>query len=136
MTSEHRRYGGTALEEQSKRAFEESVAGLDAGTRARLAAARRAAVERARAPRRAPTWLVGGRGLIPVGALAAAIVAAVLVGRDPAVPGSASEAAVLGDLEILAAEEDFEMLEDLEFYSWLGEQPEMESTDGIDDTIG
>jgi len=39
----------------------------------------------------------------------------------------------LGDLEILLAEEDIEMLdEDLEFYGWLEEQPEFANAgDGV-----
>jgi hypothetical protein len=123
------------LERRAKRAFDASVAELDAGTRARLAAARRAAIERASKPGYLP-WLFTGRGLIPLGGLAAALVAALIVTQGPAVRERSTETAVLGDLEILVAEEEFDMLEDLEFYSWLDEQPEMESPNALDDTIG
>jgi hypothetical protein len=124
------------LEQRAKRAFDAGVAGLDGRIRGRLAAARARAVERARKPRLVLPWSLSGRSLVPVGAVATAIVAAWIVWQQPAIRAPATEPAVLGDLEILVVEEDFDMLEDLEFYSWLDEQPEMGVPNVADDTTG
>jgi hypothetical protein len=115
-----------AFEAQTKRAFDESVAALDGSTRAKLAAARREALERASAPGIAavvdrwlnPAWL-DARTLVPAGVAASALVAA-WVAWQPAVETGVRTAS-LDDLEILLGEEDLEMIEDLEFYVWLEE---------------
>jgi hypothetical protein len=48
------------------------------------------------------------------------------------------QAAALGDLEMLLDEEELEMIEELEFYAWLEEQPEFDSApeDAADDGVG
>jgi hypothetical protein len=69
--------------------------------------------------------------LVPAGTLAAvALVAFLVIQTRPPEPPPADS---LGDLEILLAEEDLEMLdEDLDFYGWLEEQPEFANGgDGI-----
>jgi len=108
------------FEQHTKRAFDQSVAALDAATRSRLTQARHRALEQL-PPRRAGLRAA----LVPAGALAAtAIVAWLLVWQLP--PGqTAVRETPLVDLEILLGEEDLEMLdEELEFYGWLEEQPE------------
>jgi hypothetical protein len=117
----------SAFERETKRAFDESVAGLDAATRSRLTRARYRALEELK-PRRSRAW---GFTLVPAGTLAAVALVAWFVQQPPVVDGLQDES--LGDLEILLAEEDLEMLdEDLDFYGWLEEQPEFANVgDGI-----
>jgi len=115
------------FEQSAKRAFDESVAGLDAATRSRLTQARYRALEELKPAKRAWQW-----SLAPVGTLAAAaLVAWFTIGQTPTVPGDLQGS--VGDLELLLAEEDLEMLdEELDFYGWLEEQPEFASAgDGV-----
>jgi hypothetical protein len=44
--------------------------------------------------------------------------------------------AALDDLELMLAEDEFDMLEELEFYAWLEEQPELEVPEPADDGVG
>ena len=116
------------FERRAKRAFDDSVAALDAATRSHLTQARYRALEE-RAPRQGRGWR---SALVPAGALAATALFAWLV-VWPSPPASEDvHAASLSDLEILLSEEDLEMLdEELEFYGWLEEQPEF-----ADDSVG
>ena len=99
---------------QAKVAFDESVDGLDAATLSRLNRGRQAAL--ANVGRRDRHW----NRWMPATGVAAVVLLAVFGLRGPAEvdviapPGS--------DLEILLSEESIEMLEDLEFYSWLDTQ--------------
>ena len=120
--------GGSNFERRTKRAFDDSVAALDAATRSKLTQARyRALEEQASARSR------GFRSsLLPGGAVAATALAALLVvwqaPQGPRVPDSEQ----LGDLEILLGEEDLKMLdEEIEFYGWLEEQPEFANADSV-----
>ena len=118
------------FERRTKRAFDDSVAALDAGTRSRLTQARYRALEERKATR-AGGWRWA---LVPAGTLAAtAFVVWLTVWQTPPT-NEAVQSAALGDLEILLSEEDLEMLdEELEFYGWLEEQPEFA---GADDSVG
>lgn len=122
------------FETRLKRAFDSSVSELDGRTRSRLAQARSRALERARHAGPAQ-WLRGGRGLIPAGAVAAAVVAAALVWQSPVTLRPGIELADAGDWEILLGEDELEMLEELEFYVWLEDQLD-EAADAADDSIG
>jgi len=111
----------TEFELKARDTFDASVESLDAEIRSRLNRARQAAVADS-APVRAPAW----RSWAPVGAVAAALVAAVLwrvpeTGNSPQVQINGE-----GPIEIveLAAEgDDFELMtEDPEFYSWVADQ--------------
>jgi hypothetical protein len=89
---------------------------LDAQTRSRLNQARQAALQEIR-PRRA--WL-GAPALAGLATAAVAIIAVSLwqpasQAPQPLVPAGIESA----DLELLMAEESLDMLEDLEFYTWL-----------------
>lgn len=100
---------------QAKALFDDSVKSLDGATQSRLNQGRQAALAE----------LATGSGLgrwnqwVPLAGVAAATVfAVVLWGGRPQVnelvpPTTAS------DFEILLNQDDFEMLEDLEFYSWI-----------------
>jgi hypothetical protein len=110
----------TDFELKARYTFDASVESLDAEIRSRLNRARQAAVADI-APVRAPAW----RSWAPVGAVAAALVAAVLwrvpdTGNSPQV--QVSEAPI--EMVELAAEgDDFELMtEDPEFYSWVADQ--------------
>ncbi|HEX7081258.1 MAG TPA: hypothetical protein VF329_09605 [Gammaproteobacteria bacterium] len=123
--NERRPQNESDFERHARQAFERSVDALDVATRSRLRDARLRALEalEPRAPFAAvPRWSLA----------AAATLAAVAIGWWLGPLGSPSadprvDLAALGDLEILSGEEDLEMLtEDLEFYVWLEEQPELE----------
>ena len=114
------------LEAHAKQAFDRSVSEIDAPTRSRLTQARyRALQELSPAAVRRSFWRWP---LAPAGAIAAAALVALLMfsQREPATE-PALQAAAVADLEILLGEEDLEMLEELEFYAWLEEQPEFAS---------
>ena len=119
--------GDSKLERRAKRAFDDSVAALDAATRSKLTQARHRALEE-QASVRSGGWR---SSLVPAGAAAAtALVAWLVVWQEPTTPDV--QRAQLGDLEILLGEEDLEMLdEELEFYGWLEAQPEFANADSV-----
>jgi hypothetical protein len=119
-----------SFEQRSKQLFDESAGALDAATRSRLTRARHRALEElAPGPRRSGRW-----SLVPAGAIAAALVAWLVVWQTPPVGEAGLQVASLGDLEILFGEEDLEMLdEEIDFYGWLEEQPELA---GAADSVG
>lgn len=104
-----------ALAARAKSLFDESVASLDGQTQSRLNRARQAALAG-----------TGGRQIrkgfsqwLPAaGVAAAAVVAAVLWFSRPVVEEIVRPTSVT-DFEIILQEESFEMLEELEFYSWM-----------------
>jgi hypothetical protein len=99
---------------RAKEAFDRSVDGLDAATLSRLNRGRQTALARATHPGRA--WL----RWMPATGAAAAVLLVVLTLQGP---GDVSViSAPASDLEILLSEESIEMLEKLEFYSWLDTQ--------------
>lgn len=114
-----------ALEQRTKQLFDDSVASLDAATRSQLNRARHRALEE-RSPTPAPWWRWS---VLPAGGVAAAAVVAALLFVHPRVPSETGlQASSLSDLEILLGDEDLQMLdEDIEFYGWLEEQPEIRS---------
>lgn len=108
------------IERRTRAAFDASVEAGDAAAHARLARARAKALGelRQRAFARPAAWL-------PVGAAAAALVAAFLWQREEAtvVPGIAFE-----DFDLVAGGEDFDLLgEDADFVAWAAEA----SGDGV-----
>ena len=112
------------LEKQAKEAFDRSVDGLDAATLSRLNRARQAALdERARST---ALWLRWA----PATGVAAAVVIALVTLQGPG--DSDIMPAASADLEILFGEESIEMLEELEFYSWL--DAESAATESGDDS--
>jgi len=105
---------GEQLAEAAKKAFDQSVDGLDAATLSRLNRGRQAALAETRQPVR--QWL----RWMPATGVAAAVLLALVVQHGPGAVGVI--AAPAADLDILLGEESIEMLEDLEFYSWLDTQ--------------
>ena len=101
------------LAQQAKEAFDRSVDGLDAATLSRLNRGRQAALAEAGQPGR--EWL---RWMPATGAVAAA---AMLLAITLQGPGDVDVMSA-PDLDIVLSEESIEMLEELEFYSWLNSQ--------------
>jgi hypothetical protein len=99
------------LAEQAKEAFDQSVDGLDAATLSRLNRGRQAALAQAGHPGR--EWL----RWMPATGVAAAVLLVMLTLEGPGDIDVISAPAT--DLEILLGGESIEMLEELEFYSWL-----------------
>ncbi len=104
----------TAFEAKAKALFAESVAQLDAATLSRLNRGRQEAIaELSKRRRSAVRWTT----LVPAAGVAAAAVVAVVVWQGaPTTPDAPPPVA---DLEILLDEDGLEMLEDIEFYTWL-----------------
>ena len=97
---------------QARKQLDKSAEALDGETSSRLTRARqRALAELEPAPGWWPRWS------LPVGALAGvlALVLAIGLTSQPS-PESVSS---LEDLELLSANESFELFEELEFYEWL-----------------
>jgi len=99
--------------ERAKQLFDESVESMDSQTRSHLNRARQTALERLRPGQ--PTivhW-------VPLTGLAAAAVAAVVFWTPNPKVGDFGIQAMASDMEMLLTDESWEMLEDLEFYSWI-----------------
>lgn len=113
-----------AFVEQAKKHFDESVASLDGATRSRLNRGRQAALAELASGRR--PWMAWAPA---AGFAAAAVLAFTLwMGNPPAeqavIPGTDT------DIEILLTEDSLEMLEDLEFYSWIDLDEDGNTPDG------
>ena len=116
--------GLSPLEQRARDLLRDSVRNLDAGSRSRLAQARAAAMAQ-RDTR--PGWF-HFRYLAPAGAMAAALLVAVMISwrQDAAGVNDPADSA-LYDLELLADADAFELSQeaDLEFIEWaasMGEQ--------------
>ena len=122
------------FERSAKQAFDVSVRGVDAATRARLVQARERALEQAHGARSGSGW---SWSLAPSGALAAAAVVAVLVlGHHPR-STEVGPQQFPNDLEILLGNEDLAMLDDdIDFYSWLEDQPDFAPPAANGDGVG
>lgn len=100
----------------AKSLFDDSVERLDAATLSKLNQRRQAALASVSGARRSYAWL----RWMPAGGLAAAAVVAVMMMQGPGVtdiPAMPDTAAT--DFEILLGDEHLEMIEELEFYSWI-----------------
>ena len=102
------------LAQQAKEAFDRSVDGLDAATLSRLNRGRQAALAELEHPdRQWQRWM-------PATGVAAAVLLVMITFGGPGEIDVINAPAT--DLDILLSEESIEMLEDLEFYSWLDTQ--------------
>ena len=98
--------------DRSRQALDRSLEDMDAATLSRLNRIRHAALAETKAP--GWHWWVPASGL----ATACAVLVAVNLSlREPSTPTQVESP--LGDLELLASNENLEMLEELEFYAWL-----------------
>jgi len=122
------------FERSAKQAFDASVRGVDAATRSRLVQARERALESASGARSGLGW---SWSLAPSGALAAAAVVAVLLLAHHPRPSEVGPAQFGSDLELLLGKEDLGMLdEDIDFYSWLEDQPDFAPPAANGDGVG
>ncbi|HEY0683527.1 MAG TPA: hypothetical protein VGD45_14425 [Steroidobacter sp.] len=110
------------FEGRSRELFEESVERLDARTRSRLNQARQRALDELKKGSTRRYWLGAPLG----GLAAAALIALVLIrsGGEPAVPQLENGGMLLDDFDIVADTDSFEMIREVEFYSWVGEVTE------------
>ena len=113
------------LEQSAKALFDDSVEQLDAATLSKLNQGRQAALAAASGTSR--QWL----RWVPATGMATAALVAVIVLRGPAVldvPLASDPTPT--DFEILMGEDALEMIEELEFYSWI-DVVEMDATDDV-----
>ena len=104
-----------AFAAKAKEVFDQSVQGLDAEAQSRLNRARHEALAHAGSGVSHSQWL---RWAPATGVAAAAVVAVVvLTGRPPL--DELTPPTTVSDFEILLDQESFEMLEELEFFSWI-----------------
>lgn len=102
-----------AFAAEAKKTFDDSVSALDAATLSQLNRSRQAALAELSVSSRRPRWAI----LTPAAGAAAAVLIAVMIMRSPGGPELIE--APTSDFEMLLGEESIDMLEDLEFYSWL-----------------
>lgn len=102
------------LEERARALFEDSVERLDARTRSKLTQARHRALDEVTkgAARRRWIWA-------PAGGFALAAIVAVVMWSGGLRSGAAPDSLALEDIDIVADSENLDMLEDVEFYTWL-----------------
>jgi len=121
-----------AFAERSKALFEQSVAALDAQTLSRLNRSRQKALSTMDSTvigfSRRTQWL-------PAAGVAAVALLAVTIWYTR-VPTDEMEPAPIADLELLMAEDSFEMLQELEFYSWMNFDRESDAAAGSDSDVG
>ncbi|MCH7820422.1 MAG: hypothetical protein IIA07_00275 [Proteobacteria bacterium] len=101
--------------EQAKDQFDDSVDRLDAAALSRLNRARHEALDELRRPSSVGQWV----RWMPATGIAAAVLVTVMVMRGPNSVDVIVEPVAVSDFELLLDNENLEMLEDLEFYSWL-----------------
>lgn len=102
------------FERRAKALFDAGVNGIDAHTRSRLTQARRAAV--AERERHRASWL--SRYAVPASGFATAALV-LMVAFNAGAPDKQGAALGMDDVAMLADGEDFDLLEDMDFYSWL-----------------
>ncbi len=115
------------LEQSAKALFDDSVERLDGATLSKLNQGRQAAIAAAAAAGTSRHWL----RWVPATGIATAALVAVIVLRGPAavdVPLASDPTPT--DFEILMGEDALEMIEDLEFYSWI-DVAEMDEMDNV-----
>ncbi len=126
----------TPLVTRAKELFDQSVQGLDAATQSRLNRGRHEALEQMQPGGRYGQWLQWSQRTLPAAGVAAAAVLAVAIwtGKPPVddlrLPGE------LSDFEILLTEDSFEMLEELEFYSWIDLEAEADEEMDTNGNVG
>jgi hypothetical protein len=103
------------LIKQAKTMFGDSVDRLDAETVSRLNRGRQAALAELDRSRLSGQWA----RWVPATGIAAAAVVAVVVWQGSNVEGTLPANGSVADFELLLGEDSLEMIEDLEFYSWI-----------------
>jgi hypothetical protein len=120
----------TEFERNARVVLERSLSRIDARTRSRLNQARQAALEAAARHRR-PLWLRGTTLMPATGAVAAALLLAVVLWhREPArieMPMPEAQGSSMEDMDLLADSEALDLLEgwDGPFYEWATSQTDV-----------
>ncbi len=115
------------FEGRAKALFDDSVDKLDAATLSKLNQGRQAALDEIRASGRRGQWV---RWAPATGVAAAALVAVVMLQNTTPESGNPFEESAATDFEILIGDDSLEMIEELEFYSWI-EFAELETPDNV-----
>ncbi len=130
MNERNKTTADDAFAERAKHLFDESVDGLDGETRSKLNRGRQAALaELQPGGRRWTQW-------VPAGGVAVAAVAVLVVWIGSLQVPALDVPAVASDMEILLTEDSLEMLEDLEFYSWIDLDAETIETETPANNVG
>jgi hypothetical protein len=119
-----------AFLETAKQHFDDSVARIDGATQSKLTRARHSALAELASSR--PAWV---QWMPATGVAAAAVLAMVLWTGSPETDEFGTDA-VASDMEILLTEDSLEMLEDLEFYSWVELDAETELSPEAENHVG
>jgi hypothetical protein len=106
------------FEERSRALFDDSVERLDARTRSRLNQARQQALAEMNKGSARRYWIGAPLG----GLVAAAVIALILIRPDGEAPGLEKPGTMLDDFDIVADADNFELIQDVEFYSWLADR--------------
>jgi hypothetical protein len=114
--------GESELERKARALFENSVERLDAGTRSKLTQARNRALDEVKKGTAHRRWIWA-----PAGGVALAAIVAVVLSSGGLRSSPETGALALEDIDIVADSENFEMLEDVEFYMWLEDAPDQNS---------
>ena len=121
---------------KAKQLFDQSVEGLDAETRSRLNRGRHEALAQLRPGASYGQWLQWNQRTLPAAGVAAAAVVAVLIWTGRTSVDDLTPPATASDLEILLAEDSFEMLQELEFYSWIDVEAELDDELDTNGNVG
>jgi hypothetical protein len=117
----------TTFERRAREVLEQSVADLDGRTRSKLTRARHAALAEVGGHAKRYRW----QWLVPAGGLATvALVAIVIVANRNHVAGHEPSGA-LEDFEIVAQDENMDMLRDVDFYAWIDTEGQAAQDSGI-----
>ncbi|MDG2374811.1 MAG: hypothetical protein P8M18_00530 [Woeseiaceae bacterium] len=119
-----------AFAKKAKQQFDESVERLDGETQSRLNRARHVALAELGTGRS-----IGVQWAPAAGVAVAAVLAIVLWTGNPGTEDMAAPA-VASDMEILLTGDSLEMLEDLEFYSWIDLDEEMDELPETENNVG
>lgn len=152
MTDEPEQYDHDPLAQKINSELDRQAEALDAATASRLNQARQVAL--AQVERRPRWWQVGQWRIALAGGLMAALVVALLL---PAIgPGLQSDpdsqlmpellaelptdsptaSNPLADLELLVEDAELAMIDELDFYLWVGAQLDPTGSDPLDDPLG
>ncbi len=115
------------LEQSAKALFDDSVARLDAATLSKLNQGRQAAIAELADGSPSRQWV---RWMPATGVATAALVAIVVLRGPAQIDVPIAPDPTITDFEILLGEDPLEMIEDLEFYSWI-DLADLESTDNV-----
>ncbi|GFE89367.1 hypothetical protein [Steroidobacter agaridevorans] len=106
------------FEERSRELFDNNVERLDAQTRSRLNQARQRALTEINKGSARRYWLGAPLG----GLAAAALIALIMIRPGAEAPSTENASVLLDDFDIVADADNFELIQDIEFYSWLATQ--------------